>query len=579
MGTDPRAEAKQSVLERGMRFMALRGAQRALKPSVRSPDPPGGEAVLQVRDHLKVLGERVLLEADTLSNLSVELAAIDDLLVVMANELLQALESIAIPQLRATLPDTLERYPDEVAALLDLCIGTEHRRSDRVRTSEYLVTLLASERCEGVRHLVADPTQLSNELRDYCATQEAALPPESDPAVIAAQFEAAGERAEQTADPSSVVAELARLKQSLGESIFAPPILRAVVEYNIAIYNRTEDLLDESRTDDWLEDSELLLSMDAPVRDPAAEQDDDKTDLTAPTLPGEKGLARLEAAIGLVARGERLADDLAAEVIDDLELDEAERKVFAVGDESEFATLLRRMIAVGTAYRALSRGSLAAELDFSPALLQPEVQRLNEKMRRQTKKLIAEGKYDLAKVVSGVKQKFLQGTLLEMTRTAIGQRAAEAGPLAAREKRVEGADEVVAKEKAKRQVKRKRRVKQAKRSAAGVLFIVTVALLGWRLSIVQPQPFEIWTPERLVVVSDYIVSGYRGKSGVSQTFFGTVDGRFRKLPIDEQREEGAEMYGRLKREGVREILLYDENRQMRLHLAGDEVRFPKPEQN
>ena len=576
-----KAVAKQAVLERGMRFMALRSAQRALKPSIRrATTPPGYEVVPRIRDQLKVVGKRVLDERQPPDDLEAELEEIDALLMVMAGELLQALDTVQIPQLRATLPDTHERYPDEVSALLDLCVGTEPGRARRVRTIEYLVTLLASESCEGVRHLVADPTKLSAELRDYCTMQGGALPADKDPTVIAAQFQASAQRAEASEDPSSVVQEIGNLKEDLGEGIFAPAILRAAVEYNISVYNRTEDLLDESRTDDWLEDSELLLSMDVADQDRGpAEQGDDAT--PAPrgepvaSADGDAGLARIEAAIGAQLRDEAVGDDLAAELIDGLCLGEAERKVFVDADDSEYAAMLRRMVSVGVAYGSLSsHAARAAELGFSTGFLQPEVQRLNEEMRDQTKKLIAEGKYDSARVVSRVKQKFLQGTLLEMTRVAIGQRAAEAGPLPAREKSVEGADEVLGEETKARREKRQKRVKQAKRSAAGVLFVLVLAALGWRLAMIEPLPFDVWTPERLTGLSPHMVSGYRGDSGASQLFIGVVDQRFRTLSVEQQRSEGARIYEGLKPKGVREVLLYDEHRQVRFHWAAGEVRRP-----
>ncbi len=577
--------AKLEVLERVRSFAALRGAQRALEPSAPSPGAlPAAERWREIRERLGALSRRLARGGEPAPGdpeLRPELADIDLQLAELKQELLAALEGIPLSQLRATLPTTFLEYSDEVVALLDLCVGTESGRAGRGRITEYLVTMIASEQCAGVRRMARDPVQVSPALTLYSNALGDALDPDTDPVGIAQTFDDAAQRLQEATNVSAVLAEIRELKQSLGESIFSPSILRAVVGYNLAVWNRHEDLLDQTRTDDWIADSELILSIEVELED-----DEDETLTLIPTpaavepreAPQERldsqreGIGRVEGAIARRLRGETIESELLSEIIRGLELSEREERAFSSGT-TPIDELIRSMVATGIAIRRLpTLGSKYTELDLRPAVLQSDwVRKLNEQVRQTTKQQIAQGAYSDAREISATKHRYLYASLAELIRNATRKAGAESsfiegGGEALRHAATDGGSWrpsiIFLDTKAKRV------------SAAAILLLVLLGAVGMRFQMVKPRPIDIFSEERLADLSSYIDSGYR-KQGFGRLFVGTILPGWKKLPVEDQRAEGSEIAKRLHYQGVREVMLYDLSRQLRFHYAGGQVRIPR----
>ncbi len=574
--------AKLEVLERVRSFAALRGAQRALEPSACAPGAlPAAERWREIRERLGALSKCLARGGEPAPGdpeLRPELAEIDLLLAELKQELLAALEGIPLSQLRATLPTTFLEYSDEVVALLDLCVGTESGRAGRERITEYLVTMIASEQCAGVRRMVRDPVQVSPGLTLYSNALGDALDPDTDPVRIAQTFDDAAQRLQEATNVSPVLAEIRELKQSLGESVFSPSILRAVVGYNLAVWNRHEDLLDQTRTDDWIADSELILSIEVELED-----EEDAPTVPLPTIaepretPQERvasqreGIARVEGAIAGRLRGETIESELLSEIIGGLELSEREERAFSSGT-TPIDELIRSMVATGTAIRRLpTLGSRYTELSLRPAVLQSDwVRNLNEQVRQTTKQQIALGAYSDAREISATKHRYLYASLAELIRNATRKAGAESSF-------IEGGGEALRHAAADAGSWRPSIIfldTKAKRiSAAAILFLVLLGSVGMRFQLVKPRPIDLFSEERLLDLSTYIDSGYR-KQGFGRLFVGTILPGWKKLPVEEQRAEGSEIATRLHYQGVREVMLYDQSRQLRFHYAGGEVRIP-----
>ncbi len=589
--------AKLEVLERVRSFAALRGAQRALEPSACAPGAlPAPERWREIRERLGVLSKCLARGGEPAPGdpeLRPELAEIDLRLAELKQELLAALEGIPLSQLRATLPTTFLDYSDEVIALLDLCVGTESGRAGRDRITEYLVTMIASEQCAGVRRMVRDPVQVSPALTLYSNALGDALDPDTDPVQVAQTFDDAAQRLQEATNVSPVLAEIRELKQGLGESVFSPSILRAVVGYNLAVWNRHEDLLDQTRTDDWIADSELILSIEV-------ELDDDETltlsgiDGRDPVVPTpavveprettqervdsqREGIARVEGAIagrlrgetnGL--RGETNDSELLSEIIGGLELSEREESAFSSG-ATPIDELIRSMVATGIAIRRLpTLGSRYVELGLRPTVLQSDwVRKLNEQVRQTTKQQIAQGAYADAREISATKHRYLYASLAELIRNATRKAGAESSFIEGGGEALRAAADagswrpsiVFLDTKAKRI------------SAAAILFVVLLGSVGMRFQMIKPRPIDLFSEERLADLSSYIDSGYR-KQGFGRLFVGAILPGWKKMSVEEQRAEGTEIARRLHYQGVREVMLYDQSRQLRFHYAGGQVRIP-----
>ena len=582
--------AKLEVLERVRSFAALRGAQRALEPSACAPGAlPAPERWREIRERLGALSKCLARGGEPAPGdpeLRPELAEIDLRLAELKQELLAALEGIPLSQLRATLPTTFLEYSDEVVALLDLCVGTENGRAGRDRITEYLVTMIASEQCAGVRRMVRDPVQVSPALTLYSNALGDALDPHTDPVQVAQTFDDAAQRLQEATNVSPVLAEIRELKQGLGESVFSPSILRAVVGYNLAVWNRHEDLLDQTRTDDWIADSELILSIEV-------ELDDDETltlsgidgrDPVAPTPavvePREttqeradsqrEGIARVEGAIAGRLRGETNDSELLSEIIGGLELSEREEQAFSSG-ATPIDELIRSMVATGIAIRRLpTLGSRYVELGLRPTVLQSDwVRKLNEQVRQTTKQQIAQGAYADAREISATKHRYLYASLAELIRNATRKAGAESSFIEGGGEALRAAADagswrpsiIFLDTKAKRI------------SAAAILFVVLLGSVGMRFQMIKPRPIDLFSEERLADLSSYIDSGYR-KQGFGRLFVGAILPGWKKMSAEEQRAEGTEIARRLHYQGVREVMLYDQSRQLRFHYAGGQVRIP-----
>ncbi len=576
----PPTAAKLEVLERVRSFAALRGAQRALEPSACAPGAlPAAERWRDIRERLGSLSKIVARGgAAAAGKLRPELAEIDELLAGLRRDLLAALSGIPLSQLRATLPMTFREYADEVVALLDLCVGTESGRTDRARITEYLTTMIASEQCAGVRRMVRDPVHISPALSRYSNSLGEALDPDTDPARVAERFDDAARRLQEASNVSPVLDEVRTLKGELGEAIFAPQILRAVVDYNLEVWNRHEDLLDQTRTDDWIADSELILSIEveledepqAPISSQPAQQP--REDEEARASSQREGIARSEAAIAARLSGKLPEDELLQQIISGLELSEREQQAFAASDASEIDELFRAMVATGIAVRRIpTLGARFSELDLRPAVLQSVwVRRLNEKVRDTTRQLIARGAYADASEVSATKRRFLYASLAELIRNATRKAGAS-------DAYIEGAGEALQLAAANAGSWRPSIIfldtKAKQVSAAAVLALLLLGTIGLRFHLVKPRPIDVFSEERLDDLSSYMDSGYR-KQGFGCLFVGTVSSGWKKLSVTEQRAEGSEIAKRLHYQGVREVMLYDESRKMRFHHAAGDVRYP-----
>ena len=171
MGLEGSQSDKLDVRGRLKRYAALRAALRAVSPAF----PPETSGALQER--AQELSGRLRRaaspdeqpEAAAQTPLHVELDQIDKAWEEFARELLSLVSDLPLSQLRATLPAVQESNPEEVLALLDLCVADERALGERWNLLDYLVTLASTETDDGRKRVALDPATLTPSLEALCA--------------------------------------------------------------------------------------------------------------------------------------------------------------------------------------------------------------------------------------------------------------------------------------------------------------------------------------------------------------------------------------------------------------------------
>lgn len=239
---NPVAEIERRV--RG--YAQLRAAERAILSGGRFRDcltvsDRARDVLAQLRSGLEHLSvDSPELESD--------LAAVDETLRSYSHLLLEILEHTSIASFRATLPATVVIGRDDVIGLLDLCLQSQETALGNRDLIAYLVTLLSTRTENGLQTVVGDPATVTRRLRSLCVAVENQL---SGPGhEIEAKIRSVTESILDLADLDSAVCRVRSIKKDIGFRFFLPPILRALVEYNVTISNRLQALLDQDRTMD-----------------------------------------------------------------------------------------------------------------------------------------------------------------------------------------------------------------------------------------------------------------------------------------------------------------------------------------
>jgi len=590
---------KGAVHERVERFAALRNAQRALAPSLRDADqlfPPD-----QVRDmlaRLRALAQSPGSEAEpsadgeepTLSSeRTAALDEVDGLLQQVGSRIVEALDSVSLAQLRATLPATATTYPEEVLALLNLCASHAAGNDPRLRVAEYMLTLLSSEMRDGVRSLVRDPDKISPVVMALGAAQREKLNPRLDPEDAALQFRAAAAYLQENEEIQTTLEQVRALKFDLGEGIFLSEVLNDAVAYNIAVWNRQEELLDEERTSDRIAEADLLFSTEIEFEDEELEEgreteaepepQEEAHSVEEVARSQEQGIAQVEQAIALRVRGEEAVPGLLGLMVLELDpatLGDSERKAYQEDSDDPAARLIRAIIATAVVLQQLPEGAeRLQEIGLAQAALQGDwIRHLSQEVQRVMRTLVASSSYEEARGLSAIKHKYLYASLTQLIR----ERAQEAGMgKGSSQTAIEGGREAIERA-ALPTISKQRIVQELKRPAnyVGLLIVILLISLVGRVALVRPRPIQLFTKQELALISPFLTAGYRGKDGASPLFIGKLRQEWNNITVEEQRAEGETLAKELRYSGVNEIMLYDDARRLQFHIIGGEIRVPKP---
>jgi hypothetical protein len=233
VGSMKRSESAKQLPERALRADRLRRACHALRPSDARPGR------LPSARRLRDLVGSVRAAAEAGTPAAVE--ALDRQLEETTRQVVASIAEISIPQLRATLPEVRDESPDEIAALIDVCLDALEQRPDLWAVIEYLVTLLASTATGRRREVTTDPTTLTELLHKRCSLAGPADGMGLE--ALRGDLLDAVDELDNAVELAPILDRLRARKDEHREALLVPDVLRALVAYNVAVGNRLATLL------------------------------------------------------------------------------------------------------------------------------------------------------------------------------------------------------------------------------------------------------------------------------------------------------------------------------------------------
>jgi hypothetical protein len=557
-------------------YAELRAVRRALTPSV------GGAATLPDENDFRHIHQRLRVMRARLRSRSAETALsredaeelehVRGALDALAQKLLAFLEQLPMAQLRATLPEMAESHRPEVEALLHLCVRSQEVYEKLSYVVDYVVTLLSTINESGVRRLVTHPASLTARLAAFC--NAAASSDAARVAEVADVFATAARELHNASDTEPILARMREYKQSAFEELMTPDVLVRVVEYNVAVFNRRAALIEIERELDEIDideddagDEELLHeaefsganhSPERPMPMPSV------VDLSEPEVdPGS--LEPVAVALALRARGDAPEPGPAADVAlrADFELLSPEELQLLTGadtsaetDPTVSAIVLGLVLQQGDAPRA-ELEAIEVDLDGLRRVRLPETQ---DRMRDEIQRLVALGEYEEARARADTKTKLLPFWLQTELRG-----------------RQIGSTELYMFDSVEED-----RTGQGGRRSIGAVFWRTVALAACLVialiaaSAIKKEGDAVELSEdQLRAVSPYLEDGHRNRRGRGGVFIGTVHEGWYQIDPKRRHKEAIALMTRLAQDGVREAMLFDENRVLQVHVSRGRLQFPK----
>jgi hypothetical protein len=212
--------------------------------------------------------------------------------------------------------------------------------------------------------------------------------------------------------------EMRKLKEDLGDAIFLPEIVRDAVAYNVAVWNRQAELLDQARTSDQLAEAALLFSAESDYKD---EEEPEPGSVEEVARTQMAGMARVEAAVARVVRGEEIEPDPAGKLtlgLDPATLGAHERGAFVSDSDEPLAQVIRSMLATAVVLQQLPEGDeRLRELELTPSVIQGDwIRHLSQEVQQAMRRQMAASCYEDARALSAIKHRYLHSSLTELIR-------------------------------------------------------------------------------------------------------------------------------------------------------------------
>ena len=572
--------AIEGAAARVKRYTMLRSAQRALYPMRPIPNSlPADRALRQIRQRLRAIGPdpKGNQEDPLYATPEARLAAlheVDEMLGEVARDLRQIAGRTSFSELRATLPPLCATCPEEVAALLDLCLEDERAFSGLRQLIDYLVTLLSTGTVDADRGSWRDPVLVTPRLREVCETQTDYDPKEVVTRVRYLEEALAELRRSESVEP--VIHRMREFKAQVGRLMLVPDLLRKIVEYNVAVSARIEELLEAERTIQ-LVDELADTGVTAPTLGSARDDDTapsiwhlDGTDLE---VREGKALFEIAKALSAILTGNRPGKSTASKIAQALEtqtLSSWEREAFTSGAGDSDAELLRTMIVGGLLLRQMDEVQpLLAGTGLEPSRLQSAwVPRIDQAVKKVIASSLGGDSYQTAKQLAQTKAKFLFPRLRP--------RPAEPGTQPSR------LPDPSLRPRPARRPRPPKVAPKATRSpglgnlavAAGILGLMIAGSMQLKTEAVSPGEQAVAT-RAARTISPYLESATRKQEGETTRFLGTVTEEWDRTGELFQMDEATRIGDLLYATGVDEVLLSDKRGRLRAHYVKGTLVYPR----
>jgi len=412
-GSDPRAKLHSTDPEfnrRIERYAALRAARRAMAAplGLGAHDDAEGDILRTALEHF------INNPPGDPNKLVQELGGLDTVLARYARGLRARVAEVSVPQLRATLPAVARRHREEVVALVELLLEDDAEVECNLAALDFLFTLLCFEEGYGRRQIARDPTTLSPRIRRACERRRGEID-DAEVARLELRFFGFAELDVDRADVEQRIHQLREVKRQLGSRFLHPRLLRAVVTYNVAVWNRLERFVESERESDpgW----------EAPAAAPV-----DTSHLSgAPEAGDGSFLNHPVAAVLALAVKRRLAGEPSQDTLIDriawrLDLSGlGEAELVQLGSFKPAAALELRTAAVLIGLLLAVIPIAADELEeagLDPRTLQFEwVREIDGRLRKLGKSALAERKLESACEISETRTRFIHEPLLFISKT------------------------------------------------------------------------------------------------------------------------------------------------------------------
>jgi hypothetical protein len=376
-----------------------------------------------------------------------------------------------------------------------------------------------------------------------------------------------------------LLARIRKRKQGLGQMLFVPCVLRAVVAYNVAIANRIDEDLQQTKQ----ESDQELSGLAAFVGD----DDDVELPLDAQKLEAVAGPRRKaqevgsvfeSAVIGAIAKAIRLriegstpgttTHERIASRVDLADLSDVERSYLSFVETKGRERALGLTVVVGL----LIRTAAESALDFRQIGISPE--RLREVWALEldralqglvNDRLVKKDGYEEACALSDLQTRFLQASVSSVANRLLETRAptppSTAGVHNAPRRPRAKKTRAPAAEKAALASGRVWPWRQLGRAGAAVLGVLVALALA---NTVLWDAGSLGSDE-LERVSPFLSSGVRS----GPAYVGAINDDWLELDPDEQMRAAAVLVQELRERSVRQIMIYDDDDRLRIQALGD----------
>ncbi len=542
--------------------------------------PADGE-LREIREQLRAFGP---------DSGSTALAAIDVRLDGVSTELRRLAAETPFSELRATLPGLCEKRPEEIAALLDLCLEDEEEIPHLYNLIEYIVTLLSTEWFAGERQARPDPFNATPRLRRICEAMT-----DCDPAVIENHLDALNKGILELAQAESVepiIQRIRQCKERVGGLMFFPELLHKIVEYNVTVSNRLDDELEAERTMHVLEAGIAETLADAEdANDGEAVLLEDETSWVDPDTFEIQ--AREEMVINDIADSLRRrlsgqpSEGPAAEVAGALDvsgLSHWENQAFLAEQGEAEAGLLRRVVVIGLVVRHRH----VVEPEFALMGVDPDrftkiwVPQLDALMQKQITARISASDYQPAKQLAQSRTRYLH-PLIEGRRVTPEEREKKEAerrtqPSRRRFGRSSVQDRRGKRTKARAGAQPRTRSQRWIRRIAAVAAVAAVvgAGLGVRSVAVQGGSGKPMPTNQVRAISPYLAAAVIHEGAQGPSFVATVGNEWEGKDHAFHTEETIRIGNLLKQRHVHEVALFDERYRMVAFFERGWLIYPTP---